>query len=157
MCVGNLLLSMLINWICHTKSQSDFFSIPEFFKMNVQNQFLSKNYLRICYLVLWIHKGCCVFKKAGVKCSYYTNHIKGLGLQKKYNLIVFSVSFHKLYTVKGYIFFPLPLFFRRKRKKRKDFNIFVISDILWPSYFGESWLYPVLYQNCFFLPCFLPS
>ena len=65
--------------------------------------------------------------------------LKALDYKKNIILIVFiSVSFQKLYTVKGYIFFPLPMFFKRKRKKRKVFNIFVISEILRPSYFFFS-------------------
>ena len=70
---------MLINGICHTKSESDFFCIPETFW--------------ICVVVLWIHKGYFVAKKlvwnVYTKAFWYTNLINKIfilhNFSKNYN------------------------------------------------------------------------
>ena len=74
---------ILINWICHTKSESNLF----FFTRNLWN---AQNYLLNCVLVLWIHKGYCVVKKlmwnVRIKAFWHTNIIITL---KPYNSRIF--------------------------------------------------------------------
>ena len=76
MCVGNFKLLMLINWICHTKSESDLF-LPEYFKTNVLNRFS-----RICSLMLSIHKDYCVFKNL-----VWNVHIKYMCIPESFNTV----------------------------------------------------------------------
>ena len=59
MCVGKFEPLMLINWICHTKSESDLF----LYTKNLKPIFEYKIFFWICVLVLWILKGYCVVKK----------------------------------------------------------------------------------------------
>ena len=54
---------MLINWICHTKSETDLFLYTRNLKTNVKNQFLSTKSPLNLVLVLWIHKGYYVLKR----------------------------------------------------------------------------------------------
>ena len=63
MSVRNLLTLMLINWICHTKSKSNFFVYQKSLKRTFNPGFVYKIALWICVLVLWIHKSYCVDKK----------------------------------------------------------------------------------------------
>ena len=48
---------MLIYCFGHTKSESDFFYVPDIFKTKVQTGFWVQNYLCNLCFVLWIPKG----------------------------------------------------------------------------------------------------
>ena len=74
---------MIIDWICHTKSESDLFCIPEIFKNErLKSVFEYKMTFWICVLVLWIHKGYFVVKNlvwnVRIKGFWYTNVFKHL-------------------------------------------------------------------------------
>ena len=80
---------MLVNWICHTKSE-------KFLKQTFEMVFEYKITLWICVLFLWIHKGYSVVKKlvwnVPIKAFWCTKNISSIGAYFFFFLIQFGYN-----------------------------------------------------------------
>ena len=94
---------MLINWICHTKSELVLF----LYTRNLLNKWLNpvfeyKSTIWICVIMVWIHKGYCVVKKL-----LWNIRIK--------SFVVYKSIFYLRENIKFYLLIITGCYFSRKK------------------------------------------